>query len=532
MKLLFNGKIYADVFGDEQYVAMLIEEGEDGIARVVELWTEEDIPTYLKFDDIDSLDLNGKTVLPGFIDSHIHLQYYAETLDTINCGGLSKNDCLKAVAEKVAQVAPGEWILGHGWRQSNWEDGFGTLEDLDNVSPDNPVFMTDASYHTAWVNSKALTLGGITIDMPDPDDGVIGKTEEGQFSGILYEFAYLLVSKVIPKPSQEEIISLFDIAQSELWKYGITGVHDFDGQAGFAALNKMKDDGILQLRVHKNFRSESIDEIIEAGIKSGQGDSWIHHGNVKVFMDGALGPRTAAMVAPYENTDDDYGILMMEEEELLAIMKKSVDNGLAMTIHAIGDKANHVTINAFEKLRAYETEMNYHSETLRHRIEHVQCLLPSDLARLEALDIIASVQPCHLLSDMDITKEAWGDRTAYTFAFGRLTDMNTKLCFGSDAPVESPDPFASIHAAVNRKRPMADGEAFFPEHCLTRKQALAGFTTGAAYAGYWEKEQGKLKPGYLADLIVVNDFWGMDPLDLYRCEVEATMVNGKWVWSK
>lgn len=531
MKLLFNGKIYADVFNDEVYQAILIDDGQDGVARIKELWGEDDIPTYLELENVEKLDLNGKTVLPGFIDSHLHLQYYAETLDSISCVGLSKEDCVKAVAEKVALVEPGEWILGHGWRQATWKDGFGTLQDLDKVAPENPVFMTDASYHTAWVNTKALEIAGITLETPDPEDGVIGKTDEGQFSGILYEFAYQLVSQKIPQATEDELIALYDIAQAELWKFGITGVHDFDGQTGFAALQKMRDDGILQLRVNKNFRYESFDDVIAQGFKSGGGDAWIHHGNVKIFMDGALGPKTAAMMAPYEGSEDDFGILMYEEDELFEIMKKCVDYGLAMTVHAIGDKANHLTLNAFEKLRTYEAEKGYDSAALRHRIEHVQCLLPADLTRLKKLDLIASVQPCHLLSDIDLAKDAWGERSAFAYAYGRLSDYETKLCFGSDAPVESPDPFASIHAAVNRKRPGMDEEAFYPENCLTRKQSLAAFTNGAAFSGYWEKEQGKLLPGYLADLIILNDFWGRDPLDLYQCKVEATMVNGNWVWS-
>lgn len=532
MKLLFNGKIYADVGEESYYEAILIGESEQGIARVEELWGEDDIPTYQEMEDVEKIDLNGKTVLPGFIDSHLHLQYFAQTLDFVSCVGLSKEECLKAVAERAAAMEAGEWILGHGWRQANWKKGFGTLEDLDKAAPENPVFMTDASYHTAWVNSLALEKAGVTLETPDPEGGVIGKTEAGEFSGILFEFAYTLVSDVIPQPDEDALVALYDIAQAELWKYGITGVHDFDGQEGFSALQKMRDDGILQLRVLKNFRHEYFDEVIAEGLKSGEGDAWIHHGNVKVFMDGALGPKTAAMMAPYEGTDDERGILMMSEDELLAIMKESVDHGLAMTVHAIGDRANHVTLNAYEKLRAYEKEQGYDSATLRHRIEHVQCLLPNDLDRLKKLDLIASVQPCHLLSDFDLAKEAWGERTAYSYAYGRLSDFDTRLCFGSDAPVESPNVFAGIHAAVNRKRPTIDEEAFYPENNLTRKQALAGFTRGAAYAGYWEFEQGKLLPGFLADLIVVDDFWGKDPLDLYECNVESTMVNGKWVWSK
>jgi hypothetical protein len=269
----------------------------------------------------------------------------------------------------------------------------------------------------------------------------------------------------------------------------------------------------------------------DLGLRSGFGDDMLRIGSVKVFMDGALGPRTAAMFQPYENDPGNRGILNMDGEHLFEISRKAADVGLGMTVHAIGDRANHEVLNAFEQLRAYEKEKNL--PRLRHRIEHVQVLHPDDSGRLGKLGVIASMQPIHATSDMLAAEKLWGARSAGAYAWRTQLDHGAVLAFGSDAPVESPNPFFGLHAAVTRRR--ADGspspDGWYPEQRLSILEAWSGFTSGPAFAAYMENRLGKLAPGYHADLIALEkDPLTCEPDDLLKMQSSATMVKGEWVW--
>jgi hypothetical protein len=254
-------------------------------------------------------------------------------------------------------------------------------------------------------------------------------------------------------------------------------------------------------------------------------------GSVKAFMDGALGPRTAAMLQPYENEPENRGILNMDGEALFELGKQAADVGLSMTVHAIGDRANHEVLNAYEHLRGYERARHY--PALRHRIEHVQVIHPDDAARLARLNVIASMQPIHATSDMLAADRYWGQRARHAYAWRTQINHGAVLAFGSDAPVESPNPFLGLHAAITRRR--ADGTpnpaGWYPEERLTLRAALAGFTSGAAFAAGMENKLGKLAAGYLADLIVLEkDPFACDPEEFLTFASSATLVGGEWVW--
>jgi len=339
-----------------------------------------------------------------------------------------------------------------------------------------------------------------------------------------------LVSHAIPESTASELESAIEKAQSILWKMGITGVHDFDRRQSFMALQSLHMNGKLKLRVCKNIPVESVDQANDLGIRSGFGDEMLWLGNVKVFMDGALGPHTAAMFQPYENESENKGILNMDGEELFEYSRKAADVGLAMTVHAIGDRANHEVLNAYEQLRAYELQNSL--PHLRHRIEHVQLLHPNDAPRLAQLNVIASMQPIHATSDMFVADKFWGKRSELSYAWRTQLNHGAPLAFGSDAPVESPNPFLGLHAAVTRRR--ADGspsaEGWYPEQKLSLAEALSAYTLGAAYAANAENRLGMLSENYLADLIVLDeDPFKVDSNDLLHMSASAVMINGEWV---
>ncbi len=297
------------------------------------------------------------------------------------------------------------------------------------------------------------------------------------------------------------------------------------------ALQKLNADHKLKLRVTKSIPVEMLEQASQVGLRSGFGDEWLRIGSVKAFMDGALGPRTAAMFQPYAGEPSNRGVLNLDGEQVFEIGKRAADAGLGMAVHAIGDRANHEVLEAYEQLRKYETEKGL--PKLRHRIEHVQLLHPDDAGRLAKLDVIASMQPIHATSDMLMADKFWGERTRLAYALKTQLDQGTHLAFGSDAPVESPNPFWGIHAAVTRRR--ADGspstEGWHPEQRLSVAQAIEGFTIGAAYAGYMETRQGRLAPGCMADLIVLDkDPFTSDSQELKGLRPSATMVGGEWVW--
>lgn len=523
MKLLFNAKIYSLDELHPSDSAILI----DG-DRVRALGNE--VGSLLELGrKIDEVDLEGRAVIPGLTDAHIHLGQYATGLQKIDCETSTLDECLRRVAERVRNTPTDEWILGHGWNQNDWGGYFPAAADLDRVAPEHPAYLTAKSLHCAWVNTQALRRAGITAETTDPPDGVIGRDELGRPGGILFESADAFVSRLIPEPSVDQIVQAIHIAQPELWRMGLTGLHDFDGRDNFRALQILHERGELGLRVVKSIPFDILPAAIEVGLRTGFGDDILRIGSVKLFADGALGPRTAAMLQPYAGDPKNRGMLMLDAEELFDRGRPAVENGLSLAVHAIGDRANHEVLNGFNQLRKLERKPY---NPLRHRIEHVQLLHTMDVARLAALGVIASMQPIHATSDMHMADRYWGDRSALSYAWRTQLGEGATLAFGSDAPVESPNPFWGIHAAVTRRR--ADGspgpDGWYPAQRLTVLEALRAYTRGAAYAAGMENRLGRLAPGYLADLLVLD----MDP---FTCEVEqlrhihplATMVAGEWV---
>jgi hypothetical protein len=445
----------------------------------------------------------------------------------------TKEEALRRVAARAAQTRPGEWIIGRGWTQAIWPDrAFPTAADLDTVAPRHPVYLAAKSGHMAWVNSAALKAADITAHTPNPPGGSIHRDASGQPDGLLFEdSAVRLVWTKAPPPAPEQVADWMAEAQALAWRAGLTGIHDYDDPSCMAALQILRERGELGLRVVKQINVPWIEHAHALGIRSGLGDEWLRIGSLKIFADGALGPRTALMIAPYEGEPDNTGIVVTDKEEMYDLVSRASATGLSSVIHAIGDKAVHDVLDVFESVRKEEAARGIPRSARRHRIEHVQLIHPDDTHRLGKLGIIASMQPIHATSDYEMSDRYWGPRAKWSYNWRAQLEAGAVLAFGSDAPVEPFDPLKGIFAAVTRRRP--DGspgpDGWFPEGRLDMDTTLRGFTQGPAYAAGMENDLGQLAPGYLADLLVLDrDLFSIPPDEILETLVLGTMIGGVW----
>jgi predicted amidohydrolase YtcJ len=397
------------------------------------------------------------------------------------------------------------------------------------------VYLSALSGHAAWVNSAALRLAGVTAETPDPPGGKIGRDESGNPTGVLFESAMSLVSDIVPPLTPVQIAEQMKVAIERAHRGGLTGIHDFDDAAAFRACQILRERGELTLRIVKNLPVEILDHAIALGLRWGFGDDLLRIGGVKMFADGALGPRTAWMIDPYEGEPDNYGICVTDPEEMHENASRASAAGLPSTIHAIGDRAVHHVLDVYEAVRQEEAGRGDSPARLRHRIEHVQIIHPDDAHRLGQLGIIASMQPNHATSDSVMADAYWGDRSNNAYNWRIQLDAGAHVAFGSDAPVEPIEPLPNIRAAVTRRRadgwPGPDGWHSGERGRLTVDEAVRGFTRGPAYAAGLEDRSGQLAPGFLADLVVLErDIYEIDPMEIGEVDVAGTMVGGEWVY--
>jgi len=336
-----------------------------------------------------------------------------------------------------------------------------------------------------------------------------------------------LLSRTIPKPGIDETVNALAACQASLWELGLTAVHDFDGPTCFQALQSLKDQGRLGIRVLKSIPLEGLDAAAAVGLRSGSGDDWLRIGAIKVFSDGALGPRTAAMLSPYEGEPQNLGRSLHDRESLCEIGRRAFSAGFALAVHAIGDRANRETLGAFEALHQDPSAV---PPCMTSRIEHVQLLHPDDLPALARLGLVASMQPIHAISDMRMADRYWAARTRTSYAWRSLECAGTVLAFGSDAPVESPNPFWGLHAAVTRRsREGLPSGGWIPEQRVSRESALRAYTAAPAALAGSSGRQGVLRSGAHADLILLDEDPFTCPEDhLHALHPRGTMVAGIW----
>ncbi len=525
--VLYNGTIITLDSSSPRVSALAISGG-----RIVAMGGNDDMLALASARTIRT-NLAGRYVIPGLTDAHIHWEWTARALDMVDLFEVpTKEEAIQRVAERARNTPPGTWILGRGWTQDIWPDrAFPTAAGLDAITPDNPVYLSAKSGHAAWVNSAALRLAHISANTPDPDGGQIVRDASGQPTGVLFETAMELVGATIPDISTEQLAAHMTRAQDLALAAGLTSLHDYDGPSCLRALQVLRERGQLGLRVVKNINREWIPHAHALGIRWGFGDDWLRIGGLKIFADGALGPRTAYMIDPYEGEPDNYGIATIDKEEMTELVSRASAAGIPSTIHAIGDRAVHDVLDVYEIVRGEEVARGEVPSQRRHRIEHVQIIHPDDAHRLAELNVIASMQPIHATSDYQMSDSYWGSRGAYAYNPRIQLDQGVVVAFGSDSPVEPFDPFAGIFAAVTRRRP--DGspgvDGWYPEARLTLDEALRGYTLGPAYAAGLETRLGKLVPGFLADLVVIDrDLYAIPSHDLLKVQVVATMVDGVW----
>jgi predicted amidohydrolase YtcJ len=482
-----------------------------------------------RWPDAESLDLGGRRAVPGLTDSHIHFVNYGLNLERVELTGVTSLDEVRRRVAKAARGLPaGEWVRGWGWDHSLWPDPrFPDRFALDNVTGAVPAALRRKDGHMIWLNSAALRAAGITGQSEDPPGGRIGRDSHGEADGLLFENAQDLVYRVMPEVTPMQAERAAERAQAELQRFGVTGIHVPEEAFAFGAFQALAARDALRLRVSMMLTHDGLDAAIETGLRSGFGGRFLRIGPMKMFVDGSLGSETAAMLAPFERSNDT-GILTVPEEEITHSVERAARAGIASAIHAIGDRANRVVLDAFER-----THDVWHPLGLRQRIEHAQVLHPDDVPRFAALDVIPSVQPIHATQDMDLVDRLWGARGRFAYAFESLRASGARLAFGSDAPVETPNPLAGLYAAVARRRP--DGRppgGWYPEERLTIGGALEAYTTGAAYAAGQERELGRLAPGFQADLTVVSeDILTGEPERILDARVVATVVDGEVVYS-
>lgn len=468
------------------------------------------------------------TVIPGLIDAHGHLLGLGFALQRVDLvGARSIDEVVERTRAKAG--AAHDWLLGRGWDQNRWpEQVFPTRAPLDAAFPDQPVWLERVDGHAGWANSRALALAGITRDTPDPEGGRIERDAEGEPTGVLIDTAMTLVDAKVPAPGMVQKRRAYELALAAAARAGLTGVHDAGvSREDLLVLRSLADEGRLPIRIHA--MADGDGEALAMLCKEG---AYRHPGGrlqmrtVKLYADGALGSRGAALLAPYADEPGQTGLLIQSEQRLQALVKRAIDCEVQPAVHAIGDRANRAVLAAFAQAGA-ETRA-----ALRPRIEHAQVVDPEDIARFADLGVIASMQPTHATSDMPWAEARLGPaRLRGAYAWRRFLEADVNVAFGSDFPVERVEPLLGLYAAVTRQDAEGQPEGgWLPDQRLGFAEALAGFTLGAAHAGHDEDELGSLEPGKRADFVVLSaDPYAMKPRGLLALSVRSTWLDGRKV---
>jgi predicted amidohydrolase YtcJ len=482
----------------------------------------------------ETVQLKGKFVMPGFNDAHVHLGGAAADMLSVRLNGVASIEELeKRVAEAVAQHQEGEWITGSGWDHTLWADKkFPTKQELDAVAPKNPVFLMHVSGHVAVANTLALVHGEIKRDTPNPPGGMIERDADGAATGMLEEdSAMSLVSARIPDLKSDQRRRGIQMVFADAAKNGVTSAQDFSDWSDFLVYVQLKEEGKLTLRITEWLPFLlPTNELLNMRAQGGTTDPWLRTGALKAYTDGALGSRTAALLAPYSDDPSTSGILTNDPDKLRAMAIERDKAGFQLNFHAIGDRANRVALDVFEAVAKANGPRDR-----RDRVEHAQIVAPEDLPRFARLKVIASMQPSHETTDMRWASGRIGpDRAKGAYAWASLERSGAHLAFGTDYPVEPINPLRGLYACVTRELP--DGGpagGWQPQEKISLDDCIRDYTSGSAYAQFEEGKKGELKAGEYADFIILSDdLTKIPPQQFTKTTVLLTVVGGRTVYSQ
>ncbi len=528
--ILYNGKIHTQDPSFRRVTAVAMRAN-----RILAVGSDLEVLA-LAGSHTRQIDLGGRRVLPGLSDSHFHYYDWAlnrQHLELTTAASLT--DLRAQIAKETAKIPPGGWIIGQGWNETRWpEPRLVTCIDLDDLTPANPAILWRSDMHLAVVNSHAMRAANINAETPDPPQGVIDRDAFGRPSGVLRELAINLVREVIPPPTEDGTAAAIRDGFNELHRLGLTGVHDFrimggaDGAPAFRAYQRLQAAGELALRMWMLLPGEHLSQAIEMGLRTGFGDDNLRVGHVKFFSDGGQGARTAWMLEPYED-NAGCGMPLTPMDEIAEAIRRAHTAGLAVAIHAIGDRANQELVTVFEQVLSSERSTG---PSAHHRIEHLQNIRTEDVLRLGRLGVVGSVQPIHVPDDFPMIDRSVGKRGRWSYPFRDLVAAGVPLTFGSDCPVADPNPLLGIHAAVTRR--MRDGAptgGWYPGQRLSVGEAVWGFTMGSALVCGREAKLGSITPGKLADLVVLDgDIFEIEPMEIAKTMVGMTIFDGHIVF--
>lgn len=520
-KLFYNGKFYLQTGNLGRADSMAVSGGRiTAVGNRLE--KDSDFTTHEK------INLRGRTVIPGFTDSHTHFFFFAMSLRSVDLDGLpTLEDALKKIKKSAAGLGRDEWVLGNGFSPDRWKKYI--IPDkfmLDKVTGGRPAAIYSKDQHMMWVNSRALELAGLTAKTREPDGGRIDRLDNNEPSGILRELpGYFPVLKFVDDPPRAKQVKFYRQALEIAYARGVTGVHSFDGREALEFFEDRVSKNKLGLRINYYPPAAMLAELRRAKIKFGYGNEYFRINGVKIFADGSLGSQTALCFNKYVGSKNGFGIETNSRETILKHIKSAARIGLPTAVHAIGDRAVSNVIDCYEQAPPLPAGA-------RRRIEHLQMIRRADIKRLKKLGVVASMQPSHCPSDIKLVEKYWGRRGRNCYLFKTLIEKNIPLTFGSDLPIEALDPIAGIDAAVNRK---AKGIAkpFYPEERISVEQAVNGFTAGPAFTAGQEYERGHLLPGCFADFIILSDnIYKIARSKIKDIDIVATFFDGKPVYRR
>ena len=524
--VLRGGRVWAGK-GRPAATAIAVKDG-----RVAALGSDADVQPLIG-PGTRVVDLHGRLVVPGFNDAHVHFLSGGFGLLSVDLrDARDEQDFAARIGAHARTLPRGTWIQEGNWDHETWPSkALPTRALIDAVTPDHPVFVQRLDGHMALANSLALRLAGVTRESKDPDGGTIVRDAAGEPTGILKDNAEELVTRAIPEPSREMNLRAARAALKEAARVGVTTIQDNSSVDALRTYQDLRAAGELTARFYVwRYASSALEPLEKAGLRTGLGDEWIRLGALKILSDGSMGSGTAAFFDPYTDDPKTSGLLLYPVPELERLIREADAAGFQLAVHAIGDRANSLVLDAFEKAAAANP-----ARERRFRIEHAQVVRKADLARYRRLGVIASIQPSHGIDDMRWAERRIGrERSRDAYNVRSFTEAGIPVAFGTDWFVEPLDPRLGLYAAVTRERPEGGPPGgWFPEEKIALEDALDLYTRGSAYAEFAEKEKGTLDPGMLADLVVfAADLFRIPPREILTTPVDFTVAGGRVVFDR